>query len=199
MGMLSAEELVRLGEVLRMHEAGAPLAVAALRLIALTGLRRAEAYGLRWSEIDLEGSCLRLVETKSGRSMRAIGSAAVEHLRSLPRLHPELVFPNVSGSGPADLVKRIAALFNEAGLHDARGHALRRTFASLADEEGYSDATIRELLGQARQGVTHKHYIRRPDAALVGAADRVAGRIAAMLDRGTEALAVIAFPSYVNA
>jgi integrase len=100
--------------------------------LALTGLRRGEAYGLRWTEIDSEGSCLRLAETKSGRSMRAIGSAAVEHLRSLPRLHPEFVFPNSSGSVPADLVKRIAALFNEAGLHDARGHDLRRTFASLA-------------------------------------------------------------------
>jgi integrase len=130
--VLCADELVRLGVILRKHDVKVPMAVAALRLIALTGLRRGEAYGLRWTEIDSEGSCLRLAETKSGRSMRAIGSAAVEHLRSLPRLHPEFVFPNSSGSVPADLVKRIAALFNEAGLHDARGHDLRRTFASLA-------------------------------------------------------------------
>jgi Phage integrase family len=197
--MLSAEELVRLGEVLRRHEADAPLAVAALKLIALTGLRRAEAYGLRWAEIDLEGSCLRLTETKSGRSMRAIGVAALEHLRSLPRLHPEFVFPNVLGSGPADLVKRIAALFNEAGLHDARGHDLRRTFASLAADEGYSDATIGELLGHARHGVTRKHYIRRPDAALIAAADRVSGRIASLLDRATDASTVIPFPGSVSA
>jgi site-specific recombinase XerC len=192
--MLSAEELVRLGKVLRQHEADAPLAVAALKLIALTGLRRAEAYGLRWAEIDLDGSCLRLTETKSGRSMRAIGVAAVEHLRSLPRLHPQYVFPNSTGSGPADLVKRIAALFNEAGLHDARGHDLRRTFASLAADEGYSDATIGELLGHARQGVTRRHYIRRPDAALVAAADRVAGRITTMLDRSSEASADHSIP-----
>jgi integrase len=197
--MLSAEELVSLGEVLRRHEADAPLAVAALRLIALTGLRRGEAYGLRWGEIDFEGSCLRLAETKTGRSMRAIGAAAVEHLRSLPRLHPQYVFPNSTGSGPADLKKRIAGLFDEAGLQDARGHDFRRTFASFGDDEGYSEATIGELLGHARQGVTHKHYIRRPDAALVAAADRVAGRIAAMLDGGTEASAVIPFPGYVSA
>jgi integrase len=97
------------------------------------------------------------------------------------------------------LVKRIAALFNEAGLHDARGHDLRRTFASLAADEGYSDATIGELLGHARQGVTRKHYIRRPDAALIAAADRVSSRIASLLDRGTEASTVIPFPASVGA
>lgn len=197
--VLSAEEMARLGDVLRRRQVEAPMAVAALRLLAFTGLRRGEAYSLRWAEIDLDGSCLRLAETKSGRSMRAIGGAAVEHLRSLPRLHPELVFPNSSGSGAADLVKRIAALFNEAGLHDARGHDLRRTFASVAADEGYSDATIGELLGHARQGVTSKHYIRRPDAALIAAAGRVSGRIAATLDRGVEASAILPFRASLSA
>lgn len=191
--VLSAEELVRLGNILRKHAAEAPMACAALRLIALTGLRRGEAYGLRWSEIDLDGSCLRLAETKSGRSMRAMGRAAVEHLRALPRFHSELVFPNATGSRPAELVKRIASLFNEAGLHDARGHDLRRTFASFAADDGYSDATIGELLGHARQGVTSKHYIRRPDAALIAAADRVSDRIAAILDQGAETPAILPF------
>jgi integrase len=82
------------------------------------------------------------------------------------------------------LKKRIAGLFDEARLEDARGHDFRRTFASFGDDEGYSDATIGELLGRARQGVTRKHYIGCPDTALVAAADRVAGRIAAILNRG---------------
>jgi integrase len=184
--VLSAEELPRLGAVLRQRAVEAQMACAALRLIALTGLRRGEAYGLRWSEVDLDGSCLRLADSKTGRSMRAIGHAAVEHLRSLPRLHDELVFPNRPGSGPADLKKQISALFDAAGLHDARGHDLRRTFASLAADEGYGDATIGELLGHARRGVTARHYIRRPDAALVAAADRVAERIAASIDERKE-------------
>lgn len=90
-------------------------------------------------------------------------------------------------------MKRIASLFNEAGLHDARGHDLRRTFACFAADGGYSDATIAELLGHARQGVTSKHYIRRPDAALIAAADRVSDRIAAILDRGAETSAILPF------
>src|SRR5262249_24609907 len=69
-----------------------------------------------------------------------------------------------SGTGSADFKKTIAALFNAAGLHDARSHDLRRTFGSIAADEGYGDSTISELLGHARRGVTARHYIRRTDA-----------------------------------
>jgi integrase len=97
--VLSAEELARLGAALREREADAPMACAALRLIAITGLRRGEACDLRWREVDLDGSCLRLAESKTGKSMRAVGKAAIRHLRSLPRLHDEFVFPQLR-SGP---------------------------------------------------------------------------------------------------
>jgi hypothetical protein len=92
------------------------------------------------------------------------------------------VFPSVSASKSADLKKAIAALFNASGLTDARAHDLRRSFASVAADEGYSDATIAELLGHARRGVTARHCIRRPDAALLAAASCVSERIATMLD-----------------
>ena len=58
------------------------MATAALRLIALTGLRREEACALRWNEIDLVGCCLRLETTKTGRSMRPIGKPARDLLQS---------------------------------------------------------------------------------------------------------------------
>jgi integrase len=85
----------------------------------------------------------------------------------------------------------LAALFDEAGLKDARSHDLRRTFGSLAADEGYGDATITELLGHSRRGVTQRHYIRRPDAALVAAADRVSARIATALKGGGQAAEVV--------
>jgi hypothetical protein len=67
-------------------------------------------------------------------------------------------------------------------LKDARSHDLRRTFASVAAELGYGDATIAELIGHARCGVTERHYVRRPDAVLIEAASRTAQLIAAALD-----------------
>jgi len=160
------------------------MAVAALRLIALTGAHREEICGLRWREIDCASPCLRLETSKTGRSMRPIGKAALNLLIALPRGENEFVFPNRDGTGGADMKKSLAALFDAAGLTDARSYDLRRTFASVAADEGYGDATIGELLGHARRGVTARHYIRRPDAALIAAVDKVSERIAAAMDGG---------------
>ena len=169
------------------------MAAAALRLIALTGLRREEACGLQWGEFDAAGCCLRLADTKTGRSMRPIGQPAREFLASLPRLSDEWVFPNRSGTSSAELKSEVASIFNSAGLTDARSHDLRRTFGSIAADEGYSDATIGELLGHARRGVTQRYYIRRPDAALVAAADRIAARIAGVM-RGSAGAEKVVVP-----
>jgi integrase len=133
------------------------------------------------------------VTTKTGRFTRPVGKTALELLQSIPRRHAQWVFPNRDGSGSADLKKQIANLFDAAGLSDARSHDMRRTFASVAADEGYGNATIGELLGHKRRGVTARHYIGRPDAALIAAADRVARRIRSyMIDAAAE---VVPIPS----
>lgn len=179
--VLSPNELRALGAVLDASTVVSPMAAQVVRLIALTGLRRQEAFGLRWSEIDEASRCLRLENTKTGRSMRPVGKAGFALLRSIDRISDDWVFPNRDESGPADLKKATADLFDNAGLHDARSHDLRRTFASTAADLGYGDATIAELLGHAQRGVTARCYIRRPDEALVAAANRTAARIAGFL------------------
>jgi site-specific recombinase XerD len=177
--VLSVDDLRALGKALASKSGDA---VAALRLIALTGLRREEACGLRWREIDLAGSCLRIEQSKTGRSTRPIGKPAIDLLQSLPRRDGgEWVFPRVDGKAAIDMKKPLAALFDAAGLADVRSHDLRRTFASIAADMGYGDATIAELLGHARRGVTERHYVRRSDPVMVAAADKVAERIAAAL------------------
>jgi integrase len=186
--VLTPEELGRLGQALKEAEIKYSGAAIAVRLIALTGLRRSEACGLQWAEVDDESNTLRLGATKTGRSARVVSRRALEVLRGASRASAAFVFPDRSGAGSAHLKKQIASIFDKAGLADARSHDLRRTFATVAANEGYSDATIGELLGHSRRGVTSRHYIRRPDAALVAAADRVASRIAAFMgDVGQEA------------
>lgn len=199
----SSSELRALGQVLDEKAAEQPDAVTALRLIALTGLRREEAVALRWSEIDAPGHCLRLSATKTGKSVRPVGSQALALLQGLKRKSSVWVFPNETaadpetanqaGAGSADLKKPIAALFNSAGLDDARSHDLRRTFASAAADEGYSDATIAALLGHSQRNITARHYIRRPDEALVAAAERTARKIdSIMRDAGAKIVSITA-------
>ena len=192
--VLSLDELAALGLVLKRRQRDMPAAVTALRLIALTGLRREEACGLRWREIDDLGQSLRLESTKTGRSVRPIGKPAMDLLRSLPRHDGvEWVFPRADGRGSTDMKKKLSAIFDAAGLNDARSHDLRRTFASTAADLGYGDATIAELLGHARRGVTERHYVRRSDPVLLAAADRVSTQIAAAL--GGHEAELLAFQS----
>ncbi len=56
---LDADELARLGRALDAREARWPEAVAALRLLALTGCRRSEVLDLRWRNISEDALNLR--------------------------------------------------------------------------------------------------------------------------------------------
>jgi integrase len=62
-------------------------------------------------------------------------------------------------------------------------HVLRHSFASLAADLGYSEPTIASLLGQKGRSITSR-YIHSADAALLTAADAVAGKIADLMRHG---------------
>ena len=61
---LDAEELAQLGHALDAREAEWPEAVAAIRLLALTGCRRSEVLNLRWRNIGADAINLR--DSKTG-------------------------------------------------------------------------------------------------------------------------------------
>jgi integrase len=54
-----------------------PTAIAAVRLLALTGCRRGKVLGLRWSEVDEAGRAFRLADSKESASVRPIGHPAL--------------------------------------------------------------------------------------------------------------------------
>lgn len=75
-----------------------PYAIAIIQLLCLTGCRSSEIAALEWTEVDLEQNCLRLEDTKSGRSLRAIGNNAVEFLTAHSRIEGRaFVFPGLRG------------------------------------------------------------------------------------------------------
>lgn len=178
--VLTPEEYGRLGAAIRRAEQTQHDAAKALHLLALTGMRREEACGMQWREFDKSGSCVRLEKTKTGRSMRPLGRDAIDLISQQPHV-AEWIFPNRSATGSSDFKKRFAAILKDAGLADVHPHDLRRSFATQAAIVGYSDGIIGELIGHAKSGVTSVHYIRRPDDALVAAANRVAEQVQLLL------------------
>ena len=80
---LSEEEFRRLGRTLAEAEAGNGLsvhAVAAIRLLLLTGLRRNEVLTLRWRDVDLEALELKLEDSKTGARVAPLSPEAARAL-----------------------------------------------------------------------------------------------------------------------
>jgi hypothetical protein len=60
-------------------------------------------------------------------------------------------------------------------------HVLRHSFASIANDLGFTEVTIAALVGHAKGSLTSK-YIHTLDTALIMAADTISGYIQGLLD-----------------
>jgi len=203
---LDTKQYAALGRALSAaEERGEPWqAVDAMRLLALTGCRASEIIGLKRVECDLAGSSLRLMDTKTGASVRPLGKAAREVLQTaLGRSNGLYVFPALrsspSGKGEPKPYGGLPKAWDRMRYAKADGserpaepliatltpHGLRHAFASVADDLGFTEATIGAMLGHSGGGTT-RGYIHKLDPALIAAADRVSRRIAgAMAERPT--------------
>ena len=169
---LTDDEYRQLGRALKTAEVWKP-AIAATWLMILTGWRRGEVLGLRWSEVDLPRRTARLADTKTGASLRPLSELACMVIQSQPMIG-DMVFASRSGEmivGYRKMWLRIAKL---VGLPaDITPHVLRHSFASLAADLGYSEPTISSLLGHKTHSITSR-YVHSADAVLLAAADAVA-------------------------
>lgn len=181
---LSEEEYRTLGKMLRAvdNDERYNTTVAIIRQIALTGCRRSEIINLRWKEVDTGASCLRLIDSKEGQSIRPIGLPVIEFLDEQRALDQgTYVFPgagedNAFGSFP----KRWEQLFAGSSLADVTPHVLRHSFASVENDLGFTEVTIAALVGHSIGTMTSK-YIHTLDTALIMAADTISGYIQGLL------------------
>jgi len=159
-----------------------PLAVGAIRLALLTGMRRGEVLNLRWSEVDSQRAQLRLADSKTGAKVVQIGAPALLVLQSLPRMKDAIyVFTSGDRKEPLESVRRVwDAVRFEAKIEDVRFHDLRHTFASALAEQGESLPLIGAILGHKEPSTTQR-YAHLVNDRLKEAADTTAGRLAAAL------------------
>ena len=73
-----------------------------------------------------------------------------------------------------------------AKVKGATLHTLRHSFATMANELGFSEPTIAAMLGHSRGTITSR-YVHVVDATLLAAADRVSGAIVHAMDGGKSA------------
>lgn len=157
-------------------------------LLATTGLRRGEALGLRWIDLDPDGGRASIRQTlssvggklafstpKTAKSRRSIvlDPSTLSALRTHRKLQVEeqlawgsayqesgLIFAREDGSPirPDTITRRFQELAKAAGLQPLRLHDLRHTYATIALGAGTHPKVVAERLGHSTIAVTLDIY-----------------------------------------
>ncbi len=175
--------------------------------IAMTGVRRGEALGLRWSDVDFENSRLSVrraliptnrdvvvsePKTAKGRRVIALDAETVEVLRAQAarqlaeqRVWEEawcntgLVFTKENGEAldPETISRWFRIAVKRAMLPAIRLHDLRHTHATLALQAGIHPKVVSERLGHATVSITLDTYSHAIPALQEEAAEKIAGLV----------------------
>ena len=182
---LSPEETERLGQVLREVEEEMPSAVAAFRLLLLTGCRMSEIRDLRWEYV--KGDCIELPDAKTGGRVVPLGPEARAVLSAIPRDedNPWVIAGRLPGSHLTDLQRPWRRIRKQADLEGVRIHDLRHSFASRALALGESLTMIGKLLGHTQVQTTARYAHLARDSIQTAAA-RITGSIGGNLLGGDE-------------
>ncbi len=174
--------------------------------LAMTGLRRGEALGLRWQDVDLEAGrlCVRRSLIPEG-NQGAVHEPKTAHGRRVVALDPQtvavlqgqaarqlaqqgtaesweetgLVFTNEDGQvlHPWLVSRCFRRAVKEAMLPDIRLHDLRHTHATLALQAGVHPKVVSERLGHASVSITLDTYSHAIPAMQEEAAAKIAGLV----------------------
>ena len=181
---LSVQESRRFLAVARTHR------LSALWAVALgVGLRRGEALGLKWSDVDLDrgrltvrrslqrvDGKLMLHQTKTSTSERTIPlpQPLIRALREHRQRQLEerftagaawedhnLIFCTAQGRPiePRNINRAFTALLPKANLRSIRLHDLRHSCATLLFTQGVEAATVQRILGHSSITVTTSTYV----------------------------------------
>ena len=132
--------------------------------LLLTGLRRSEAIGLKWEDVDFIDRTFIVRDTKNHSDHELPITDAMMAILARRRLNTDnrsmdsLVFLDADGKllGNADC--RVKAIERAAGVR-ATPHDLRRTFASIAESLDISGYSLKRLLNHRTSDVTDGYVI----------------------------------------
>ena len=166
-----------------------PHAIAAIRLLILTGCRLREILHLRWAEVDFERGMLHLPDSKTGRKSVVLNAPALAVLDGIPRIGTFVVAGHASNAGGekprSDLKRPWAMVCRDARLQGVRLHDLRHSFASVGAAAGLGLPIVGKLLGHTQASTTQK-YAHLDNDPLRRASNVIGATLAAAMDKKYE-------------
>jgi len=138
---LSQQEFAALFDALHAEEKGGGniFAVAALRLLTMTGARHSEILTLKWNEVDFEKSRLNLPDSKTGKKSVFLSPPAKEILASLDREkdNPFVICGSKQGTHLVNIRKTWQRVKEKATINLWRqDDVLKGRLAVLLEEDG---------------------------------------------------------------
>ena len=177
---LSRQELKALGQALleAQKEGANPYAIAAIRLLLLTGARKNEILSLKWDWVDFDRGMLILPDSKTGAKTIPLGDAAIALLRKVPaQANSQFVFPGTGEKGHLIGLQKIwEGIREKAGLNSLRLHDLRHHFVSVGASSGESLYILGKLAGHKRPETTQR-YAHLANDPVRQSANRIASQI----------------------
>jgi integrase len=132
-------------------------------LMALhTGMRKAEIFQLKWSDVELDQQCCYLRDTKNkDNRVVPLSSSVLDMLGGLDQ-STTYVFqsPTTSNGDPKNRLyteKPFAVARERAGIEDFRFHDLRHTAASYLAMSGAATTDVAEILGHKSLQMTQRY------------------------------------------
>jgi len=147
-----------------------------LMTVSLTGLRKGEAMGLQWGDIDwasgrlhvrrqLQGGELTKTKTRAGRRIIPLVPELVSALKrwrlAAPKGPLDLVLPNAAGGMLSDhTVDRygLHPALRRAGLREITLHWLRHGYGSMLISQGASPKVVQMIMGHSSIQMTMDVY-----------------------------------------
>jgi integrase len=116
-------------------------------VLILTGLRREEALNLKWTNVDLVGRTLTVIDPKNRNDhLLPLSDFLYELLVSRREVTvSQYVFADSSGARISNFRYALAAVEKVSGVR-ATPHDLRRTFSTIAESLKFSPWAIKRLL-----------------------------------------------------
>jgi integrase len=189
---------------------------ALYHLVAYRGLRRGEACGVHWTDIDLDGAqlsvrwqiaqlgwatALKAPKTDSSEDIVALDAETVTVLRAHRTRQRKqrlaagpawkdtgLAFTTPIGEAvhPADVTDHFQHLARQAGLPPIRLHDLRHGAATLALAAGVDMKTVQAMLRHSSITITADTYTSVLPELARGAAEKTAAFVPRRIRRGPQ-------------